>query len=347
MRNVDLRSDTVTLPSPAMRRAMVEAELGDDVFEDDPTVIRLEKRAAELLGKEAGLFTASGTMSNLVALLTHCERGAEVIMGDQAHTFLYEVGGAAALGSITTRTVPNQPDGSLKLEDVAAAVRGDNIHFPRTRAIVIENTHNRMGGTVLSVDYTDRLGALAHQKGLQLHLDGARIFNAAVALRVDARELTRGVDSVCFCLSKGLACPIGSVLCGPRDFIAEARRYRKMVGGGMRQVGVLAAAGLVALDQMIDRLAEDHENARYLAEGLAALAGIHVNLESVQTNIVMFDWVSGKTPAADLLPRFLEKGVRFIQLGERRFRLVTHYGIDRSDIDYALEVFRAVTATAA
>jgi threonine aldolase len=346
MRIVDLRSDTVTLPSPAMRRAMYEAELGDDVYGEDPTVNKLEEVAAEMLGKEAALLTVSGTMSNLVALLTHTGRGDEVIMGDKAHTFLYEVGGPAALGSMTTRVVPNQPDGTLKLTDVEDAIRPlGNVHFPRTKLIVIENTHNRMGGAVLSAAYTDALGELARRYHLQVHLDGARIFNAAVALGVNVKELTRGVDSVCFCLSKGLACPVGSVLAGPRAFIDEARRYRKMVGGGMRQAGVLAAAGLVALREMIDRLADDHANARRLAEGLAAIPGIEVNLDSVQSNIVMFDLTSPKWTTESFRAAMNARGIKFNPpLALRQFRLVTHYGIEKDDIDLALKAFRDVIA---
>jgi len=348
MKTIDLRSDTVTLPSPAMRKAMYEAELGDDVYGEDPTVNKLQEISAEMLGKEAALLTASGTMSNLVALLSHTGRGDEVIMGDKAHTFLYEVGGPAALGSITTRVVHTQPDGTLKLADVEDAIRPlGNIHFPRTKLIVIENTHNRMGGAALSAAYTDALGELAHRYHLQVHLDGARIFNAAVALGVDAKELTRGADSVCFCLSKGLACPVGSVLTGCQAFIAEARHYRKMVGGGMRQVGVLAAAGLVALREMIDRLADDHANARRLAEGLAEIPGIEVNLNSVQTNIVMFELTSPKWTPESFHAAMNAKGVKFNPIAARQFRLVTHYGIEMGDIDLALRMFREVIAEGA
>lgn len=349
MRIVDLRSDTVTLPSPEMRRAMYEAELGDDVYGEDPTVNKLEEVSAEMLGKEAALLTVSGTMSNLVALLTHTGRGDEVIMGDKAHTFLYEVGGPAALGSMTTRVVPNQPDGTLNLTDVENAIRSPgNIHFPRTKLIVVENTHNRMGGAVLSAAYTDALGELARRYRLQVHLDGARIFNAAVALGVSAKDLSRSVDSVCFCLSKGLACPVGSVLAGSRAFIDEARRYRKMVGGGMRQAGVLAAAGLVALREMIDRLADDHANARRLAEGLAAIPGIEVNLDSVQSNIVMFNLTSPKWTTESFHAAMKARGIKFNPpIALRQFRLVTHYGIEKDDIDLALKAFREVVAEGA
>lgn len=343
MRMIDLRSDTVTLPSPAMRKAMYEAELGDDVYGEDPTVNKLQEVSAELLGTEDALLMVSGTMSNLVALLTHAGRGDEVIMGDRAHTFLYEGGGPAGLGSITTHMVKNQPDGTLKLGDVEGAIRPlGNVHLPLTKLVVIENTHNRMGGTVLPIKYMDTLGDLARRHSLKVHLDGARIFNASVALGVEAKALTRSVDSVGFCLSKGLACPVGSVLCGSKEFIDEARRYRKMVGGGMRQAGVLAAAGLVALDEMIDRLADDHANARRLAEGLAEIPGIEVNLDSVQSNIIVFDLTTPELTAEGFLAAMKDKGISFSVIAGKQFRLVTHYGVEASDIDAALDVFRKV-----
>ena len=343
MKIVDLRSDTVTLPTPAMRKAMYEAELGDDVYGEDPTVNKLQEMSAERLGTEAALLTVSGTMSNLIALLVHTRRSDEVIMGDKAHTFLYEVGGPAGLGGMTIHTVKNQSDGTLNLDDVEGAVRSPgNVHFPRTRLIVIENTQNRMGGTVLPSEYMDELGAVARRHDLRVHMDGARIFNASVALGVDAKVLTRSVDSVCFCLSKGLACPVGSVLCGSKAFIDEALRYRKMVGGGMRQAGVLAAAGLVALDQMVDRLAEDHANARRLAEGLAELAELEINLDSVQSNIVVFRLVSSAWTTEAFHAAVLAKGVPFNVVSDRQFRLVTHYGVTAADADHVLNVFGQV-----
>jgi threonine aldolase len=346
VKTIDLRSDTVTVPTPAMRKAMYEAELGDDVYGEDPTVNRLEDVAAEMLGKEAALLTVSGTMSNLVALLTHTGRGDEVIMGDKAHTFLYEVGGPAALGSITTRVTPNQADGTLNLVDIEKAVRPlGNDHFPRTKLVVIENTHNRMGGAVLPVAYCDSVGELARRYHLKAHMDGARIFNAAVSLGVHVNEIARSMDSICFCLSKGLACPVGSVLAGTQSFIDEARRYRKMVGGGMRQAGVLAAAGLVALREMIDRLADDHSNARLLAEGLAGIPGIQVDLDSVQSNIVIFDLTAPKWAPEAFHAAMSATGVKFNCVLARQFRLVTHYGIDAGDIELALKSFRQVAAS--
>lgn len=339
MQMIDLRSDTVTLPSLAMRRAMAEAELGDDVFGEDPTVNRLEEVAAARLGTEAALFVPSGTMANLVAILTHCRRGDELILGDQAHTFRYECGGISAVGSLHPHTIPNRPDGTLVLEDIRAAVRPKDVHFPRSRLVLLENTHNRCGGAVLTVEYTRQVMALAHKLGLAVHIDGARIFNAAVALGCDVGELTRDADSVCFCLSKGLACPVGSLVCGSREFIAEARRNRKVLGGGMRQAGVLAAAGLVAMDEMIDRLAEDHANARRLAEGLGNMPPLHVEGPPA-TNMVYTRLESGPVAPADLVGRMTSRGVRFLHVGDNRFRLVTHYGVTAADIDRVLVEFK-------
>jgi threonine aldolase len=319
-----------------MREAIYRAELGDDVFGEDPTTIRLEKMAAERMGKEAALMVASGTMANLACVLTHCRRGDEVILGDQSHTFLYEAGGMSALGGIHPHTIANQPDGTLRLEDIRAAIRGDNVHFPRSRLICLENTHNRCSGSALTPAYIEAVAALACNRGLLLHLDGARIFNAAVALEVDVKELTRQVDSVSFCLSKGLSAPVGSLICGSREFIAEARRNRKVLGGGMRQSGIIAAAGIVALEQMVDRLAEDHANARRLAEGIARIRGLSVELSRIQTNIVYFDLASGNLTAEELVTRLNDKGIRVLQVGLTRLRAVTHYGISAEDIDLAM-----------
>ncbi|MBT8352811.1 MAG: low-specificity L-threonine aldolase, partial [Deltaproteobacteria bacterium] len=264
MRIVDLRSDTITKPTPSMLRAMTQAEVGDDVFGEDPTINRLEEMAAERLGKEAALFVASGTMANLVSQLAHCGRGDEMILGDQAHIFFYEQGGSAAIGGIHPRTIPNQPDGKIALQDIEAAIRPENVHFPRTKLVLIENTHNRCNGNPLEVDYMNSVGTLAGSYKLKVHVDGARIFNAAVALGVDAKDLVSQADSVSFCLSKGLAAPVGSLVCGTYSFIEKARRARKVIGGGMRQAGVLAAAGIIALSEMIERLVDDHANANKL-----------------------------------------------------------------------------------
>jgi threonine aldolase len=339
-RIVDLRSDTVTQPTPEMRQAMAAAEVGDDVFGDDPTVNRLEAMAAERLGKEAAVFVASGTMGNLVALLTHCQRGHEVILGDQSHTFLSEAGGAAALGGIHPHTVKNQADGTLLLDEVQAAIRDEDDHHPRTRLICLENTHNYCFGTPLRVEYVQAVGELAHSCGLKLHVDGARIFNAAVALGVDVQDLVAPADSVSFCLSKGLGSPVGSLLCGNREFIYEARRNRKMVGGGMRQAGVLAAAGIVSLTKMVDRLADDHANARRLMQGIGDIPGLVAG--PVHTNIVFF----GFAPEAgiseqEFVAALSERNVRLLCMGPRRFRAVTHCWIDAQDIEIAIEAMRA------
>jgi threonine aldolase len=345
MRIVDLRSDTITKPTPAMRRAMAEAEVGDDVFGDDPTVKRLEEMGADRLGKEAALFVASGTMGNLVSLLAQCGRGDEVIVGDQAHTYVYEQGGMAALGGIHPRVLRNQPDGTLDLDEIVAAIRDPhNPHFPKSRLITVENTHNRCGGSPLTVEYMRALGKLAREHGLLLHLDGARIFNAAIALGVDVKALVADADSLTFCLSKGLAAPVGSVVCGSKAFIAEARRARKVVGGAMRQVGVIAAAGIVALEQMVDRLAEDHENARALAAGLPGLPGIRVEEVPVRTNIVYFNVERSDMDAAHLTARLKEQGVWMLPLGPRRIRAVTNYHVTAADIEAALIACRAISA---
>ena len=341
-RIVDLRSDTITLPTPSMRNAMATADVGDDVFGEDPTVNHLEEMAAERLGKEAGLYVTSGTMANLVCQLTHCGRGEEMILGDQAHIFFYEQGGSSAVGSIHPRTVPNQPDGKLLLEDIEAAVRPDNVHFPVTRLVVLENTHNRCNGAPLDSDYLQSVRRLADTYGLKIHMDGARLFNAAVALDVAAAELAAAADSVSVCLSKGLAAPVGSVVCGTRSFINRARRARKVLGGGMRQAGILAAAGILALTKMTDRLAEDHANARRLAEGLAELKGISIDPDAVRTNIVFFETNDDDVAAEQLAAELAAEGVRVLPTGKKRLRAVTHYHITTEDIDHALGVFDEV-----
>jgi len=339
---IDLRSDTVTLPTPAMREAIFSAEVGDDVFGEDPTVNRLEAMAAERTGKEAALLVVSGTMGNILSVLTHCARGEEVILGDSSHIFLNEAGGMSALGGIFPHTIPNQPDGTLRLADIEAAIRAENIHFPRTRLICLENTHNRCYGAPLSVEYTSSVVALAKQHGLLLHLDGARIFNAAVALGVNVKKLTRGVDSLNLCLSKGLSAPVGSVICGSRDFITRARRIRKMLGGGMRQAGIIAAAGIVALESMTDRLAEDHANARRLAEGITKIPGLATDPTRVLTNILYIDVVDRRFTDEAFLERLAAKGVRVSHTGPARFRMLTHYGIGAAEIDAALEALQEV-----
>jgi threonine aldolase len=344
MQFIDLRSDTVTLPTPAMREAMASAEVGDDVMGEDPSINRLEAMAAERVGKEAAVFVASGTMGNLVSVLTHCGRGEEIIVGDHGHLFLFEAGSVSAVGGIHSRQVPNQPDATLDLAEVEAAIRPDDDHFPRTRLICLENTHNRCGGACLTPNYMRQVRTLADEYNLKIHLDGARVFNAAIALGVDVRELTRDADSVSFCLSKGLSAPVGSLVCGSADFIREARRARKVLGGGMRQGGVIAAAGIVALEQMVDRLADDHANARRLAEGLADTPGIALDPSRVQTNIVYFDLEEGAPNAAEFCGRIAEQGVKMGPTGARRIRAVTHHGIEANHIEQTLAVVAQVMA---
>lgn len=339
---IDLRSDTVTLPTPAMREAVFRAEVGDDVFKEDPTVNRLEQMVAKRVGMEAALLVASGTMGNIVSVLTHCARGEEAILGDRSHIFLNEAGGMSALGGVFPHTVPNRPDGTMAVEQIEAAIRADNIHYPKTRLICLENTHNRCYGAPLTPEYTGAVAALAKRHGLLLHLDGARIFNAAAALGVDVRELTRGCDSLNVCLSKGLAAPVGSLVCGSRDFIARARRIRKMLGGGMRQAGIIAAAGIVALEEMVDRLAEDHANARRLAEGIAVITGLATEPDRVRTNILYIDLVDRHFSDEEFMARLKKKGVLLSHPGPARFRMLTHYGIGEAEIEAALNALNEV-----
>ena len=308
MRVVDLRSDTVTLPSPEMRNAMYEAELGDDVYGEDPTINLLEAKAAEQFDKEAAVFVASGTMGNLVSVLAHAQRGDEIILGDKSHIFRGEAGGSSVLGGISFHTIPNDERGMLDPDDVRAAIRPIDPHMPRTALVCLENTQNACGGAALTQDDVHSVASVAREYGLGVHVDGARIFNAAVALEAPVAELTREVDSVTFCLSKGLSCPVGSVIVGSEDYIQEARRWRKMVGGSMRQAGVLAAAGVVALDSMVDRLAEDHSNARKLSEGLAEIDGIDIDPDALPTNLVFFEIERDDWP--DLHRQLVERGVK-------------------------------------
>jgi len=339
MRIVDMRSDTITQPTPAMRQAMSEAKVGDDVFGEDPTVNRLEEMVAKRLEKEAALFVASGTMANLVSQLTHCGRGNEMILGDQSHMFVYEQGGSAALGGIHPHSLENKPDGTMALADIEAAIRPDNDHFPRTKLIVLENTHNRCNGCPLDVGYMHSVAELARRYRLKLHVDGARLFNATTALGEDAKDLVAQADSVSICLSKGLAAPVGSVVSGNADFISEARRNRKVVGGGMRQAGILAAAGIVALTEMVDRLADDHENARKLAEGLENMESLSIDLDVVMTNIVFVD-IKKKGMTSRIMAEKLDRhGIRLLPTGPNRLRAVTNYHVTSSDIDYALDIF--------
>ncbi len=329
---IDLRSDTVTQPTPGMRAAMLAAELGDDVFGDDPTVNALQTRIAALLGKEAALFVPTGTQSNLCGLMAHCQRGDEYIVGQMAHTYRWEGGGAAVLGSIQPQPLAQQVDGSMRLEDIAAAIKPDDAHFAKTRLLALENT---WGGQILPLAYVEAATALARSKGLATHLDGARVFNAAVASGVPVLEIARHFESVSVCFSKGLGAPVGSALVGSRDFIARAHRVRKMLGGGMRQAGVLAAAALYALDHHVARLADDHAHARALVEGLHGLPGVTV--QAPQTNIVFVDLAPEK--ASGVVARLSAAGV--LCTGLYRLRFVTHLGVSASDIQRAIQILRS------
>ncbi len=346
MNTIDLRSDTVTLPTDAMRRAMADAECGDDVWEEDPTTQRLEAMSAQRMGKEAALFTPSGTMSNLVATLAWCKRGDEMIVGSESHMFWNEVGGASALGGVVMRTVPNDASGRMDPADVQNAIRRENIHFPPTALLALENTHNRCSGAVLTVQDTRALADVAHRHGIPVHLDGARIFNAAVHLGVPVMEISKQFDSVSVCLSKGLGAPVGSVLCASKDLIARARRWRKVVGGGMRQAGLLAAAGIYALQHNVERLARDHENARNLAEGLSRIDQVKVAPGGARTNMV---YVSVEPQRSVAMREYLKERGMLIS-GQGNIRLVTHLDVDRADVKRfvgAVKEFFAKAAKAA
>jgi threonine aldolase len=334
MNVVDLRSDTVTKPTSAMRAAMAAAEVGDDVYGDDPTVNALQARIAGLLGFEAALFVPTGTQSNLCALMAHCGRGDEFIVGQMAHCYRWEGGGAAVLGSIQPQPLAQQPDGSIALADIEANIKPDDAHFAVTRLLALENT---WGGKVLPQAYVELATALARRRGLATHLDGARLFNAAVACGRPVTDWTQHVSSVQLCLSKGLAAPVGSMICGSAAFVDRARRMRKILGGGMRQAGVIAAPGIVALTKMVDRLAEDHANAKILAEGVAKLPGVSLDLATVQTNIVVFQ-MPGVDEAATLQAAVGNEGVLISDFGGGRLRMVTHYGITADDCRQALGV---------
>ncbi len=334
---IDLRSDTVTLPTPEMREAIARAELGDDVYGEDPSVNRLEEMAASMMGKDAALLVPSGTMGNLAAMLTHCARGTKAIVGSQSHTNLYEAGGASALGGIVLTAITNTDDGELDTRELSRELGTPaDDHFAQPSLVVIENTHNRCGGAPIKLSHMAEVSDQARRRKIPLHLDGARIFNAAIALETTPKEIARQADTVSFCLSKGLGCPVGSLLCGSREFIARAHRTRKVLGGGMRQAGIIAAAGIVALTTMVDRLAEDHQNARALAQGFALVAGLNVRAVANRTNMVVFD-VDGDADASRRFAAAIkERGVLISPREATSFRAVTHNGISRDDIDRAV-----------
>jgi threonine aldolase len=340
MEYIDLRSDTVTKPTPEMREAMAEAEVGDDVYGDDPTVNHLQEIAAEMMGKEAALFVPSGTMGNLLALLVHCQRGDEVIVGNQSHIYLNEAGGMSALGGIQACPIQNQPDGKLALEDILASIRTEDVHHPITRLVCLENTQNICGGVPLTPVYTKQVADLAHQNNLFLHIDGARIFNAAVAQDVSVMDLVGLADSVMFCLSKGLVAPIGSMLVGTHKFIARASHIRKMLGGGMRQVGVIAAAGIISLERLVNRLGDDHIRAKKLANGLRQVKGLVVDKDSPYTNMVYLNLADDVTVNSKQISEKMRRfGVLVDAENARRFRLVTHYWIDDTAVERTISAF--------
>ncbi len=344
---IDLRSDTVTLPTPAMREAMYHAAVGDDVYHEDPTINRLQEMAAERLGKEAAIFVPSGTMGNAASMLAHAGRGEAVIVGNQSHIYHYEVGSASTLGGSPMVVVQTDPSGMLDPNEIQINISdGSDEHSAPSALLCIENTHNRCGGAVLGLAQVERLTNLAHSHGLMVHMDGARIFNAAIALGIPVSTLVRTVDSVMFCLSKGLSAPVGSMVVGKRDFIQKVHRMRKLLGGGMRQAGVLASAGIVALEQMVDRLAEDHATSKQLALGLADYPQIDINVDRVQTNMVMFSVRNshhepmGEKETMQFLSKIREHGVLMGHIGQGKIRAVTHYGITDHDISKALMEIR-------
>jgi len=342
-KKIDLRSDTVTLPTDEMREAMNNAEVGDDVYQEDPTVNRLEELAAKKLGKEETLFVPSGTMGNLIAVLTHCQRGDEIILERDSHIYYYEVGGMSAVAGVMPRLIVGDR-GIPNPQDIKRALRDENLHYPMTTLICLENTHNRAGGTIISPKVTEEICQLAHQRNIAVHLDGARIFNAAIALDIETIFLTKNVDSVMFCLSKGLCAPVGSILAGSKEFIQRARKNRKMLGGGMRQAGILAAAGIIALENMVERLEEDHKNARILGEGLADISGIKVDLATIQTNMVYFDLQESSMDTFQFLPKLAEYNILGLPRPPTKVRLVTHYGIGEEDIYNTIKAIKEIVS---
>lgn len=342
MRLIDLRSDTLTRPTEAMREAMARAEVGDDVFDEDPTIHQLQELAAETLGKPAALFFPSGTMGNLVSVLTHCGRGDEILLGDRSHIFLNEGGGISAFGGVHPRTLPNNPDGTIDPERLKKAIRPPDLHYPPTRLICLENTHNYCGGTVLTPDYMETVGRLVLEYGLKVHLDGARLMNAATALGVPTASLTTHVDSVMLSLSKGLSAPVGSLIAGEKDFIRNARKLRKIAGGGMRQAGHLAAAGILALKEQAPRLKQDHDNIRVLAEGIDRIDGLKVDLARVQTNILFFEMDHPRLQPAEILESLQKEGILMLEIEPRVFRAVAHREVSREDIGVVLECMERI-----
>lgn len=346
MNKIDLRSDTVTWPTDKMRRAMAEAPVGDDVYGEDPTVNRLEALAAERFGKEAALFVTSGSMGNVTSILAHCQRGQEAIIGNESHVFVHEAGNPAYLGGVHSWPISTAEDGRLALEDIENAIRPDDDHYPITALVCLENTHGAKSGAPLPTSYIDTVGELCRQHQLQLHIDGARIFNAAAALNEEVARLTKAADSVTFCLSKGLCAPVGSVIVGSQAFIKKARRIRKALGGGMRQAGILAAAGIIALEEMTERLTDDHLNACRLAEGLASIPVIDIEVEKVKTNMMFFKLKENSPLDVTQLTQALAQDDILVSgvYSQREFRFVTHYWIDAERVDFVIQRMRSLLA---
>ena len=339
MKVIDLRSDTVTLPTKEMMQAIQSSHMGDDVYEEDSSTNKLESQAASITGKEDALLVSSGTMGNLISILVHCQRGTEVIVGDKSHTFLYENGGISAYGGVHSRQLHNNYDGTINIDIIKDAIRIDDIHFPTTNLICLENTHNKCHGFPLKLDYINSVCDLAHDNNIKVHMDGARLFNACAALNVDAKNILKNVDSVTFCLSKGLAAPIGSIVCGSKQFISDARRVRKSLGGGMRQTGIIAAAGIVSLNNMKDRLKDDHTNAKHLAESISTLPGIEINIDYVVTNIIYFNYNHPDIQLSELIAKMKSLGILFNDYNGKHSRLVLHNGITKDDVENVIDVF--------
>ncbi|MBC8196433.1 MAG: low-specificity L-threonine aldolase [Candidatus Marinimicrobia bacterium] len=342
MNIIDLRSDTVTLPTKEMMDAIQNAKLGDDVLEDDFVVKKLEDETAKLSGKDAALFVPSGTMGNLISIMVHCPRGSEVILGDKSHTFKYEAGGISALGGIHSAQLSNNSDGTIDIDKIKTSIREDNVHFPKTACISLENSHNLCNGSPINIEYLSQVYNIAQENNLKVHTDGARIFNSAVALNLELKELTTYTDSITFCLSKGLSAPIGSMVCGTKEFIYHARRTRKILGGGMRQVGILASAGLISISKMTNQLKTDHLHLSQLANGLSQIKKIEINPTNYKTNILYFSIKNNPFSDEEFIQHMEKQGIRFFALSKNKFRLVTHSGISDKDIHFTLNVFNNI-----
>ena len=342
MKKIDLRSDTVTHPTQEMRNAMHTAIVGDDVLQEDPTINELEKQASKLLNKEAALFVPSGTMGNLISFLVHCPRGTEAILGDKSHTFIYEAGGISAFGGIHSHQLKNRDDGTIDLHLIKNAFRKENVHFPRTSLISLENTHNMCNGSPIGPEYFSKVSAIAKENNIKVHVDGARIFNASVSLNLDVHKLVKDVDSITFCLSKGLASPVGSVLCGSQEFIFESRRIRKALGGGIRQGGIIVASGLLSINKMVHQLKTDHVHAKQLADGINNIDGLIIDTEKVKSNIIYFGVNPEKMQGQKIVKKMAEYNIHFFEVQPNRFRLVTHWGILETDVNFVIDRLKTI-----